>query len=104
VHAQLAWAGLNLGTLEQKISAAKNFKGRLGVGVIDVQTGKSWYLNGDDRFPMESVVKVPVVIAALRQVDKGKLHLEDEIKLSKSDVSMIRNSAIPDSISPLCLD
>jgi beta-lactamase class A len=81
-------------------TAEKSFKGRLGVGVLDVQTGEDWYLNGDKHFRMQSVVKVPVAIAVLRKVDEGKMQLNQEIPLTPADVSLIRNAAIPDPISP----
>jgi beta-lactamase class A len=100
VFGQQAWAKLDTASLEQQVSASqRNFKGRLGVGVIDLQTGDTWYFNGDKQFPMESVAKVPVAIAALRQVDAGKLDLKQEIPLTKSDVSKIRHGYIPEKIS-----
>lgn len=101
VYGQQAWAKLDVASLQQRVSAsAKNFPGRLGVGVLDLKTGKSWYLNGDEHFLMESVVKVPVAIAALDKVDEGKLKLNEEIPLTKSDVSMIRNGYFSEAISP----
>lgn len=100
VFGQQASAKLDTTSLEQHVSASqKNFNGRLGVGVIDVQTGETWYFNGDKQFPMESVVKVPVAIAALRQVDNGKLDLKQEIPLTKSDVSKIKHGYLPEKIS-----
>lgn len=99
--AQMAWAQLDVTTLQKRISATtKTFKGQVGVGVIDVKTGQSWYLNGDERFLMQSVAKLPVAIATLQMVDQGKLKLDQEIPLTQAEVARIRKGYIPEKVSP----
>ncbi len=91
---------LDVASLQQRVNLiAKSFKGNLGVGVIDVQSGQSWYFNGDERFRMQSVAKVIIAMAALRQVDEGKLKLNQEIPLTQSDVVRIRESYVPDPLA-----
>jgi len=89
----------DIASLQERVNeTAKSFKGQLGVGVIDVQSGQSWYLNGDERFRMQSVAKILVAMAALRQVDEGKLKLDQAIPLTRSDVAMIQQSYVPDPL------
>lgn len=91
---------LDVASLQHRVNLiAKSFKGNLGVGVIDVQSGQSWFFNGDERFRMQSVAKVIIAMAALRQVDEGKLKLNQEIPLTQSDVVRIRESYVPDPLA-----
>lgn len=95
-----AWAKLELDKLQKQASiTAKSINGRLGIGVIDLQSNQSWYFNGNDYFPMQSVVKVVSAIAVLKMVDAHKLHLDQEIPLTKTDLYRIKHSAIADPIS-----
>lgn len=43
-------------------------------------------LNGDDRFPLASVCKLPLAMNILALADEGKLALNQEIEVSESDV------------------
>ncbi len=43
----------------------------------------SW--NGDDRFPMASVYKLPIAVAFLQRVDEGAASLQDSITIAPSD-------------------
>jgi beta-lactamase class A len=101
ISTQSVWAKLDTSNFQKHISAsAKNFPAQLGVGIMDAKTGESWYLNGDEHFRLQSVAKLLVAIAALQQVDTGKLQLEEKIPLTKSDISAIRNATMPEPISP----
>lgn len=70
-------------------------KGRVGAGAVVLETGESFYLNGRERFPMQSVYKLPIGMAVLSQVDKGLIKLDQRIQVSKSDF------VGPDQYSPL---
>lgn len=99
INSTAAFAGFDFSSLQTRVNAiAKSFKGHLGVGVIDVQSGQSWYLNGDERFRMQSVAKVLIAMAALRKVDEGKLKLDQEVPLTRSDVDLIRDSYMHDPL------
>ena len=61
-------------TYAQKKEIRKTIKGiiaeknlTLGLGIYDFQTGKSFFINGNQRFPMQSVYKFPIVLALLEQ-------------------------------------
>ncbi|MFQ3586082.1 MAG: serine hydrolase [Fimbriimonadaceae bacterium] len=59
-------------------AAARGFRGRVGYCVIDVATGRSIDLNGDDRFPSASTIKTALMVEAVNQVDEGKLNWTDK--------------------------
>ena len=68
--------------IEQAASAAK---GRVGVAATILETGESISLLPGERFPMQSVYKLPIGMVALREVDAGKLKLDQKIRVEKSD-------------------
>jgi len=68
--------------IEQIASAAK---GRVGVAAEVLETGESVALNLHEHFPMQSVYKLPIGMAVLAQVDSGKLTLDQQVRVEKSD-------------------
>ena len=68
--------------IEQIASVAK---GRVGVAAEVLETGESISLNPHERFPMQSVYKLPIGMAVLAQVDNGKLLLEQMVRVEKND-------------------
>jgi beta-lactamase class A len=42
-------------------------------------------LNGQDHFPMQSVYKLPISMTVMKQIDAGKLKLEQKVAVTKSD-------------------
>ncbi len=69
--------------IEQVSRAAQ---GRIGVTATVLETGESASLNGEQRFPMQSVYKFPIAMAVLAQVDQGKLKLDQKIRVEASDI------------------
>ncbi|MBX3267899.1 MAG: class A beta-lactamase [Acidobacteria bacterium] len=65
---------------------AKDSQGRVGVYARVLETGESAELNADDRFAMQSVVKVPISMAILRQVEEGKLRLDEKVAFGKDEL------------------
>ena len=68
--------------IEQIAAAAK---GRVGVAATVVESGESVSLLPGERFPMQSVYKLPIGMAILREVDAGKLKLDQKIRVEKSE-------------------
>ncbi|MBV9968379.1 MAG: class A beta-lactamase [Xanthobacteraceae bacterium] len=66
--------------------------GRLGVAVLDTQSGRSANHRGDELFPLCSTFKTLAVAAILARVDAGKEQLERRIRFTAQDV--VVNSAI----------
>jgi beta-lactamase class A len=80
--------------IEQISHAAQ---GRVGVTATVLETGESVTLNGEWRFPMQSVYKLPIGMAVLAQVDRGKLKLDRRVRVETSDfVSDLQHSPIRD--------
>nr|AIA13085.1 ClassA_beta_lactamase [uncultured bacterium]AIA13398.1 ClassA_beta_lactamase [uncultured bacterium] len=80
--------------IEQISQAAR---GRVGVTATVLETGESVTLNGDRQFPMQSVYKFPIGMAVLAQVDRGKLKLDQKIRVEARDfVSDLQHSPIRD--------
>lgn len=98
-HPLPALAGLDHEYLKKEIQKIeKTSRGSLGVGAYDVKSGDSWYLHKDTPYRMQSVGKLPIAIAVLKEVDNGKLTLDAPIELTKKDVLAIRKSSVPDSM------
>jgi Beta-lactamase enzyme family len=73
--------------LRQRIEKiARAAQGRVGVSAVVLETGQSMALNGKQRFPMQSVYKLPISMAVLAQVDRGKVKLDRKIRIEASDV------------------
>jgi beta-lactamase class A len=73
--------------LRQRIEKiARAAQGRVGVSAMVLETGQSMVLNGKQRFPMQSVYKLPIGMAVLAQVDRGKVQLDRKIRIEASDV------------------
>jgi beta-lactamase class A len=61
-------------------------QGRMGVFAVLIETNQTVAsLNSDDDFPMQSVYKLPICMAIMKQVDEGKLTLDQKIKIAKQD-------------------
>jgi beta-lactamase class A len=80
---------LDMATLDRDIAvvALRAQPGVLGVGLMNLENGQTWVLNGERRFPMQSVFKAPMAAAALAEVDAGRLHLDEVVTLTEKDLS-----------------
>ncbi len=68
--------------LEQRIAAlASPDQGRIGVAAVDLVSGKSLAVLGDQPFPMASTSKIAIVAAFLEGVDQGRFRLTDQYPL-----------------------
>lgn len=72
----------------------KSKRAIVGVGVLNFENGDTLTYNGNGHFPMQSVYKFHLALAVLNQVDKGKLSLNQNIFVKKSDL-------IPNLYSPM---
>src|SRR5882724_8384584 len=68
--------------IEQIASAAK---GHVGVAALVLETGETVSLNPRDHFPMQSVYKLPIGMTVIKQVDAGKIRLEQKVRVTKED-------------------
>jgi beta-lactamase class A len=72
---------------KQIVEIATEASGKVGVFAMILEEDRSISFNGNERFAMQSVVKVPVAMAVLALVSEGKLKLEDKIKFTADDLA-----------------
>jgi beta-lactamase class A len=57
----------------------------MGVALHHIESGEEIHLNADESFPMCSVLKIPVLVEAFRQIRQGKFTLEDRWELTTAE-------------------
>lgn len=81
-------------SLKSKIDLiAKEAKGTVAVSVLNFETRNGFAYNGNLHLPMQSVMKFPIAITVLHEIDEGKFTLDQLIPITKSD--------LPKTYSPL---
>ena len=82
-------------TLQAKISRIVTpMRAEVGVSILGIEEKKALGVNGESKFPMQSVFKFPLALAVLSEVDKGRFALDQEIDIRKSDL-------LPNTWSPI---
>jgi beta-lactamase class A len=61
-------------------------RGRIGVALIHLESGATFNVRGHERFPMASVVKLPIAIEVLKQVAERKLTLDRVVWIAPNDI------------------
>ena len=64
---------------------AAQAKGKVGVAAIVIETGDAAFLNADQRFPMQSVFKLPIAMALMEQVLRGEFNLDEKVGVITED-------------------
>jgi beta-lactamase class A len=67
-------------------SLAGTISGKVGAAAMIVETGDLVMTHGNDRFPMQSVYKLPIAMAVLQRVDAGTLKLSEIMHVRKQDM------------------
>lgn len=70
---------------KQIAEIAADAKGRVGIKAVNLQTAEIVSLDENGHFPMQSVYKLPIGMAVLRQVNAGKIKLDQKVRIEKSD-------------------
>jgi beta-lactamase class A len=65
---------------------ARETGGPVGAAAVIIEGGEVVSLNGARRFPMQSVYKMPIAMAVLRDVDAGRLRLAQKIDVRPEDL------------------
>jgi beta-lactamase class A/beta-lactamase class A VEB len=74
-------------SLRKKIETITKAKqADVGVAIYGLESGDTLTLNGDKHYPMQSVFKFHIALAVLSQIDKGKISLNQKIKITKKDL------------------
>ena len=81
--------------LQQKIPQIVSTKNAtVGVSIIGNNGKDKISINGEKRFPMQSVFKFHIGLLMLSEIDKGKFSLDQKIEIQKKDL-------LPDLYSPI---
>ena len=64
----------------------KEAGGTMGVSIVHLESGERIVRNGDQRYPMASVFKVPIALRLLHRVDQGEISLGDTVQVRTSDL------------------
>ena len=59
--------------------------GPVGVALTLLDGGDVVQINGQQKFPMQSVYKLPIGMAVLQQIDQGNLKLDQKIKIDPNE-------------------
>ena len=70
---------------------------KLGLAIYNFETEQHTYINGNDKFPMQSVYKFPIALALLNEVDKGLLTLSDTLIIDKKNLHLNTWSPLRDN-------
>ncbi|SKC05733.1 beta-lactamase class A [Soonwooa buanensis] len=92
VSSPFLFAQKDLRTSIQEI--VKNKKANIGVAVWHLEKQDTLSVNGHRHVPMQSVFKLPIGLAILDLVDKGKFKIDQKIKFTKEEL-------LPNTHSPL---
>jgi beta-lactamase class A len=65
---------------------AAGLDGSIGIYAENLQTGQSFSLHAGQTFPQASSIKIPLLIALLRQDQQGRLHLTDRVQVRRSQM------------------
>lgn len=77
----------SLERLQREIGRLAEASGEtVGVASQHIETGRTVFLNPDQRFPMASTYKVPIAVQLLTRVDQGEIALSDMIELEPQDL------------------
>lgn len=80
--------------------------GRMGVHILDSQSGKRLALDDDSRYAMASTFKLPLAAALLWQVDRGAFPLTQALPIGQGDLlanSPILKAAIDKGVTELAV-
>src|SRR5438309_3545460 len=61
----------------------KPFKGRVSIYAKNLETGATYSLNGDDRVPTASTIKLAIMVEVFARVAEGRAKWSDQIVLTK---------------------
>jgi beta-lactamase class A len=76
----------------------RRLDGVLGVAILDLTSGQTFFLHADDVFPQASSIKVAVLAELYRQAQQGKLKLTDPYVMQASD--LVPDSDIMGGLTP----
>jgi beta-lactamase class A len=79
-------------------AAERESGGYLGAAVLHLESGERATYHGLERFPMQSVFKLPLAIDILARVDEGSLRLDEVIHIRPQDIRPGPPNALADEL------
>jgi beta-lactamase class A len=83
----MAVVGADRGVATQIADLAAGAGGPVSVSVVHVETGTTMAVHGRDALPLYSVFKLPLAVAVLKEVQAGRLTLEQPVTVTTDEVS-----------------
>lgn len=74
------------------VGRLSNTDGRFAVGVLDLSSGESLYVNPDTVFHAASTMKTPVMVEVFKQAKAGRFSLDDSIEVKNEFRSIVDGS------------
>src|SRR5258708_6733218 len=91
----VATAACSPATLRQEIGRIAGLAGgTVGAAVVLLETGERVEIHGARPFPMQSVYKLPIAMAVLKEIGGCHLRLDQKVRIEKADLT-------PPVVSPL---
>ncbi|HEY0712387.1 MAG TPA: serine hydrolase, partial [Polyangia bacterium] len=72
---------------EQLKRAAAQSDGEVAVSVVHLETGATAGVAADKPLPLFSVYKLPLAVAVLKEVETGRLRLDQTVQVTPADVT-----------------
>jgi beta-lactamase class A/beta-lactamase class A CARB-5 len=80
-------AGFDPAPLEKNVQDAESrLSARIGVAVLDTETGKTFTHRADERFPLNSTFKAFLCAALLEKGEQGEVQPDRRVKIRKEDL------------------
>ena len=70
----------------QLATIARSAGGTVGVAAIHVETGRTVEVQGRRPLPLYSVFKLPLAVVILKEVEEGRLKLDQKVHVTKAEV------------------
>ncbi|HEK86473.1 MAG: serine hydrolase [Candidatus Saccharicenans sp.] len=91
-------------------SVVDSVDGVVGIAIKDLSSGYAFYLNENEVFPQASSIKIAIWLEVLKQVEEGKLKLDEFLDLKPQDkvgggpiLVFLGNPSLRISIRDLCV-
>lgn len=70
------------------LAITRSINGRAGIALKNLGTGDTLSINGNDHMVMQSVMKFPIALAVLNQIDRQQLRLNETIHILSKDLPL----------------
>lgn len=79
------------GTVEKELrqrlkTLSDGAQGTVGLTVVHIESGKTISIDGDIQLPLYSVFKLPLAIAVLKDVEEGRLRVDQQVHVTPAEI------------------